>query len=261
MAAISTTLLTVLSAGDHLLAQNSLYGGTHGLITQDFREVRDRVPPSSTRDDPASWEAKLRAEHAGDLRREHDQPAAAGGGSAGASWPSPGATGWSRIIDNTFATPLNYPAARARASTCPCTAPPSTSTATPTSSAGAVMGARAQVEAVKHRTSWITSAAALDPARLLPAAPRAQDAGAARAPPEPERAGAGPLPGSAPGGPPRAPPRAGIAPRPRARARAVRWLRRHLQLRAGRRRRPRPIASSGRCGCPAWRPAWAGSTA
>src|SRR6186713_956259 len=37
MAAISTTLFTVLSAGDHLLAQNTLYGGTHDLITHDFQ--------------------------------------------------------------------------------------------------------------------------------------------------------------------------------------------------------------------------------
>lgn len=36
MAAISTTLLTVLSSGDHLLAQDCLYGGTHNLITQDL---------------------------------------------------------------------------------------------------------------------------------------------------------------------------------------------------------------------------------
>ena len=36
MAAISTSLLTVLKAGDHLLIQNSLYGGTHDLVTRDF---------------------------------------------------------------------------------------------------------------------------------------------------------------------------------------------------------------------------------
>ena len=36
MAAISTSLLTVLQAGDHLLIQNSLYGGTHDLVTRDF---------------------------------------------------------------------------------------------------------------------------------------------------------------------------------------------------------------------------------
>ncbi|MBM3312516.1 MAG: PLP-dependent transferase, partial [Candidatus Aminicenantes bacterium] len=33
MAAITTSLLAVLSAGDHLLAQESLYGGTHEFIT------------------------------------------------------------------------------------------------------------------------------------------------------------------------------------------------------------------------------------
>jgi len=36
MAAISTTLLTLLSAGDHFLAQDCLYGGTHDLITKDL---------------------------------------------------------------------------------------------------------------------------------------------------------------------------------------------------------------------------------
>ena len=36
MAAISTTLLTVLGAGDHLPAQDCLYGGTHDLLTHDF---------------------------------------------------------------------------------------------------------------------------------------------------------------------------------------------------------------------------------
>src|SRR4030095_13708847 len=36
MAAISTSLLTVLSAGDHLLVQDCLYGGTHDLVTKDF---------------------------------------------------------------------------------------------------------------------------------------------------------------------------------------------------------------------------------
>ena len=34
MAAISTTLLTFLSAGDHVVAQSSLYGGTYALFAQ-----------------------------------------------------------------------------------------------------------------------------------------------------------------------------------------------------------------------------------
>ena len=36
MAAISTSLLTLLSSGDHFLAQDCLYGGTHSLITGDL---------------------------------------------------------------------------------------------------------------------------------------------------------------------------------------------------------------------------------
>src|SRR5438094_8496913 len=36
MAAIAPSLLTVLSAGDHLLAQNCLYGGTHDFVTSDL---------------------------------------------------------------------------------------------------------------------------------------------------------------------------------------------------------------------------------
>ena len=36
MAAISTTLLALLSCGDHFLAQDCLYGGTHDLITKDL---------------------------------------------------------------------------------------------------------------------------------------------------------------------------------------------------------------------------------
>ena len=36
MAAISTTLLSLLSSGDHFLAQDCLYGGTHDLITKDL---------------------------------------------------------------------------------------------------------------------------------------------------------------------------------------------------------------------------------
>ncbi len=36
MAAISTTLLALLSSGDHFLAQDCLYGGTHDLIRKDL---------------------------------------------------------------------------------------------------------------------------------------------------------------------------------------------------------------------------------
>ena len=59
MAAISTTLLTVLSSGDHLLAQDCLYGGTHDFVTNDFASFGigyDFIDG----EDPASWKKKLR---------------------------------------------------------------------------------------------------------------------------------------------------------------------------------------------------------
>lgn len=59
MAAISTALLTVLSAGDHLLIQDSLYGGTHDFVTKDlpaFGIAYDFIDS----DAPDSWNAKIR---------------------------------------------------------------------------------------------------------------------------------------------------------------------------------------------------------
>ncbi|HZM87793.1 MAG TPA: aminotransferase class I/II-fold pyridoxal phosphate-dependent enzyme [Blastocatellia bacterium] len=59
MAAITTSLLTVLSAGDHLLAQNCLYGGTHDFLTQDFAGLGLEFDFIDG-DDPDSWKTKLR---------------------------------------------------------------------------------------------------------------------------------------------------------------------------------------------------------
>jgi cystathionine beta-lyase/cystathionine gamma-synthase len=59
MAAISTALLALLSNGDHLLAQNCLYGGTHDLVTKDlvgYGIAHDFVDASK----PETWEAMLR---------------------------------------------------------------------------------------------------------------------------------------------------------------------------------------------------------
>ncbi len=106
MAAISTTLFALLSAGDHLLAQDCLYGGTHDLLTKDFAAfglTYDFIDA----DDPASWKRKLRPNtkaiyvetmsnpllQVGDLQaiayfaRENDLVS---------------------IVDNTFATPVNF---------------------------------------------------------------------------------------------------------------------------------------------------------
>jgi cystathionine beta-lyase/cystathionine gamma-synthase len=106
MAAISTALLAVLSPGDHLLAQDCLYGGTHDLVTKDLPELgieHDFVDG----DAPSSWKAKLRPrtrafyvetlsnplvqmpdlEAAVEFARSHELVT---------------------LIDNTFASPVNF---------------------------------------------------------------------------------------------------------------------------------------------------------
>ncbi len=59
MAAITTTLLTVLSSGDHMLAQDCLYGGTHDFITKDFASFGISFDFIDG-DDPNSWKDHLR---------------------------------------------------------------------------------------------------------------------------------------------------------------------------------------------------------
>ncbi|HEY3171692.1 MAG TPA: aminotransferase class I/II-fold pyridoxal phosphate-dependent enzyme [Thermoanaerobaculia bacterium] len=106
MAAISATLLSFLSTGDHVLAQDCLYGGTHDFLTRDFASFGisyDFIDAS----DPESWESRLRPQtkaiyvetitnplmEVADLEeiarfaRSH---------------------GLVSMIDNTFATPINF---------------------------------------------------------------------------------------------------------------------------------------------------------
>ncbi|MBW2005237.1 MAG: aminotransferase class I/II-fold pyridoxal phosphate-dependent enzyme [Deltaproteobacteria bacterium] len=59
MAAISTTLLSFLSSGDHLLAQECLYGGTHDFITKDL-ETFGISYDFIDGDDPGAWKHKLK---------------------------------------------------------------------------------------------------------------------------------------------------------------------------------------------------------
>ena len=59
MAAISATLFALLSAGDHVLAQSCLYGGTHDLLTQEFPKCGLAVDFIDA-DRPESWGAQLK---------------------------------------------------------------------------------------------------------------------------------------------------------------------------------------------------------
>ncbi len=59
MAAISTTLLALLSSGDHLLIQESLYGGTHDFVTKDFAAFGIEYSFIDA-DNPDSWKRQIR---------------------------------------------------------------------------------------------------------------------------------------------------------------------------------------------------------
>jgi len=106
MAAISTTLLTLLRAGDHLLAQDCLYGGTYDLLTTELPRLGISIDFIDGAD-PQGWRRLMRPNtraiyvetisnpllQVADLRevvkfaREH---------------------GLVSIIDNTFASPVNF---------------------------------------------------------------------------------------------------------------------------------------------------------
>ena len=106
MAAITTTLLTVLAPGDHLLAQRCLYGGTHDFVTSEFARLgiacdfidadrrdtwRDRLRPNTravyveAMSNPLLEVPDL--EGIAQFARDHRLTA---------------------LIDNTFATPVNF---------------------------------------------------------------------------------------------------------------------------------------------------------
>src|SRR4030095_16032183 len=59
MAAITTALPTVMGNGDHLLAQNSLYGGTYDFITKDFEHFGIEYDLIDC-DKPETWKSKLK---------------------------------------------------------------------------------------------------------------------------------------------------------------------------------------------------------
>jgi cystathionine beta-lyase/cystathionine gamma-synthase len=106
MAAISTALLAVLSSGDHLLAQECLYGGTHDFLTKylsSFGITFDFIDGEN----PESWKRKLRTSTRAIYVETISNPLM--------QVPDLEAVvkfaqdhSLVSMIDNTFATPINY---------------------------------------------------------------------------------------------------------------------------------------------------------
>ena len=106
MAAISTTLLAILSTGDHLLAQDCLYGGTHDFITEDLPACGisfDFIDGSS----PESWESKRRPNTRAILVETLTNPLLQVA-DLKAVVEFAKKNGIVSLIDNTFASPVNF---------------------------------------------------------------------------------------------------------------------------------------------------------
>ncbi|MBV8783841.1 MAG: PLP-dependent transferase, partial [Gammaproteobacteria bacterium] len=106
MAAISGALLGLLSAGDHLLAQNCLYGGTHDLITQEFEKL-GLTATFIDAQDPASWARHVRPNTRAIYVEAMTNPLLEVADLAAVA-PFARAHKLISLIDNTFATPVNF---------------------------------------------------------------------------------------------------------------------------------------------------------
>ena len=106
MAVISTTLLTLLSSGDHVLAQDCLYGGTHDLITKDLPTLGISYDFIDA-DNPDSWEHQLQPNTKAIYVETMSNPLLQVG-DLKAVVEFANAHGLVSVIDNTFASPVNF---------------------------------------------------------------------------------------------------------------------------------------------------------
>lgn len=106
MAAISATILTLLSSGDHLLAQECLYGGTHDFFTKDLPKLGISFDFIDG-DDPDSWKGKIRPGTKAIYVETMTNPLLQVANLKEAAEFSKTHAIVS-IIDNTFATPINF---------------------------------------------------------------------------------------------------------------------------------------------------------
>jgi len=106
MAAVSATLLSMLSKGDHLLVQDCLYGGTHDFVTNDlegFGISYDFIDGN----DPSSWEKKIQPNTKAIYVESMTNPLLQVADHK-AVVEFARSRGIVSIIDNTFASPINF---------------------------------------------------------------------------------------------------------------------------------------------------------
>ncbi|MFN8006996.1 MAG: aminotransferase class I/II-fold pyridoxal phosphate-dependent enzyme [Terriglobia bacterium] len=106
MAAIATTLLTLLPAGSHLLIQDCLYGGTYDFVTRDFASFGLEYTLIDA-NQASTWEPHLRPNTKAIFVESMTNPLLQVGDLAAIPRFAK-AHGLYAIIDNTFASPINF---------------------------------------------------------------------------------------------------------------------------------------------------------
>ena len=106
MAAIATSLLTVLSHGDRVLAQRCLYGGTHGFLSEECAQLGIGVDWIDA-NDPGSWSQKLTPKTRAIYVESMTNPLIEVG-DLEAVIAFARAHRLVSMIDNTFTTPINF---------------------------------------------------------------------------------------------------------------------------------------------------------
>jgi cystathionine beta-lyase/cystathionine gamma-synthase len=109
MAAISAAILAFVGAGEHLLTQQTLYGGTQTFLDQDGPRlgVSHTAIDLADADRPASWERALRPETRLMLLESISNPLMEVG-DLEAAVRFAKAHGLITVIDSTFASPVNF---------------------------------------------------------------------------------------------------------------------------------------------------------
>jgi len=106
MAAISTTILAFLSSGDHFLAQEGLYGGTHQFILKDLSALNISFDFIDG-DAPQDWQGKLRSKTKAVYVETMTNPLLQIA-DLKAIVEFAKSNNLISIIDNTFASPINF---------------------------------------------------------------------------------------------------------------------------------------------------------
>jgi cystathionine gamma-synthase/cystathionine gamma-lyase/cystathionine beta-lyase len=106
MAAVTTALLSVLRAGDHLLASDCLYGGTHDFLTHHAADLGWRYDFVDV-NRPDTWEAARTPRTKAFLAETITNPLMRVG-RLGELVDFAHRKGLVTVIDNTFASPVNF---------------------------------------------------------------------------------------------------------------------------------------------------------